>query len=279
MVAVALALASSLSFGVADFLGGLASRRLALLTVLLVSQTVGLVGIAALVAARAEGPPGGTFAPLALLASVFGTIGIAALYRGLAVGVMSVVAPIAATAAIVPVVVGAVTGESARGLQYAGIALALGGVVLVSRSDSPRGGGRRLAAGAGLGALAAAFIGFFFIAFEAASEDDPYWAAFVLRAGSASLLSAAALAMRPPLRVPRRGAIVLAVVGLLDLAGNTLFAVATTKGLIGVVSVLSSLYPVATVALARVFLGERLEALQVVGVAGAFAGVVLIAAG
>jgi uncharacterized membrane protein len=280
MAAVALALASSLSFGIADFLGGLTSRRLALLTVLVLSQTVGLAGIAVVVAARAEPPPAATFVPLALLASFFGTVGIAALYRGLAVGAMSVVAPIAATAAVIPVVVGALTGEDATRLQYTGIALALGGVVLVSRSDSPLAGGRRLAAGAGLGILAAVFIGFFFIAFDAASEDDPYWAAFVLRAGSTSLLAVVAVAARPPLRAASGSAlVVLAVVGLLDLAGNTLFAVATTKGLIGVVSVLSSLYPVATVALARIVLGERLHAAQALGVAGAFAGVVLIAAG
>jgi drug/metabolite transporter (DMT)-like permease len=279
MAAVVLALFSSLSFGVADFLGGLASRRLALLTVLLLSQAVGLAGIAAVVAARAEAAPGWSFVPLALLAALLGTIAIAALYRGLAVGAMSVVAPIAATAAVVPVVFGALTGESPTRLQYAGIALALAGVVLVSRADSPLAGGRRLATGAGLGMVAAAFIGLFFIAFDAASEDDPYWAAFVLRVGSVSLLTAVALAARPPLRVPARTAALLASIGVLDLAGNTLFAVATTKGLIGIVSVLSSLYPVATVALARAVLGERLRAAQAVGVATAFAGVVLIAAG
>jgi drug/metabolite transporter (DMT)-like permease len=279
MPAVALSLFSSLSFGVADFLGGLASRRLALLTVLLISQTVGLAGIAAVVAVRAEAAPGGSFVPLGLLAAAFGTIGIAALYRGLAVGAMSVVAPIAATAAVVPVLYGALTGESPTRLQYAGIGLALVGVVLVSWADSPPTGGRRLAGGAGLGMLAAAFIGLFFIAFDGASDEDPYWAAFVLRVGSTSLLAAVALAMRPPLRVPARTAAALAPIGLLDLAGNTLFAVATTKGLIGVVSVLSSLYPVATVALARTVLGERLRTAQAAGVAGAFAGVVLIAAG
>jgi drug/metabolite transporter (DMT)-like permease len=279
MAAVALALFSSLSFGVADFLGGLASRRLALLTVLLLSQTVGLAGIAAVVAARAEAAPGWSFVPLALLAALLGTIAIAALYRGLAVGAMSVVAPIAATAAVVPVVFGALTGESPTRLQYAGIALALAGVVLVSRADAPLAGGRRLATGAGLGMFAAAFIGLFFIAFDAASEDDPYWAAFVLRVGSVSLLAAVALAARPPLRVPPQTAALLGSIGVLDLAGNTLFAVATTKGLIGIVSVLSSLYPVATVALARAVLGERLRAAQAVGVATAFAGVVLIAAG
>jgi drug/metabolite transporter (DMT)-like permease len=277
--AVLLSLASSLSFGVADFLGGVASRRLAVVTVLLLSQAAGLAGIAVLVAARADAPPDAVFVPLAALSAVLGTAGVAALYRGLATGLMSVVAPIAAAAAVIPVVAGALRGEAPTALQNGGIALTLGGVVLVSRTRAAHGAGARLAAGAGLGLTAAVLFGLFLVSFEAASENDPYWAVLALRVASVALLLGAAAVLRPSLRVERRGLGVLAVIGLLDMAGNAFFAVATTKGLIGVVSVLSSLYPIVTIGLARIVLGERLHPVQAAGVAAALAGVGLIAAG
>ncbi|MBA2615268.1 MAG: DMT family transporter [Actinobacteria bacterium] len=279
MAAIVLSLLSSASFGVADFFGGLASRRYALLTVMVVSQGTGLIGIALLVALRGDGPPDAGFAPFALLASVVGTVGLAALYQGLAVGLMSVVAPLAATAAAIPVVVGAATGESATRLQYAGIAVALGGIVLVSRSQQAGGAGARLATGAGLGILAAVFIGLFFVAIDRASEEDPYWATLVLRCGSLTLIGLAVAIRRPSLRMFGRSALTLPVVGVLDLAGNVLLAVATTKGAVGVVAVLTSLYPVVTVALARLVLHERMTAVQAAGVGAAFAGVALITLG
>jgi len=277
--AILLSLSSSLSFGVADFLGGVASRRSPVVIVLLVSQAVGLAAIAVLVAARADGPPDAVFVPLAVLSAAFGTAGVAALYRGLATGLMSVVAPIAAAAAVIPVVWGAVRGDAPTALQNGGIALALGGVVLVSRTRTRPGADARLAAGAGLGLVAAVLFGLFLVSFEAASRDDPYWAVLALRISSVAMLAAAALVLRPSLRTGRRGLGVLAVIGLLDVAGNAFFAVATTKGLIGVVAVLSSLYPIVTIGLARLLLRERLHPLQTAGVGAALAGVGLIAAG
>jgi drug/metabolite transporter (DMT)-like permease len=278
-VAVLLSLLSSAAFGVADFFGGVASRRYALLTVLVLSQGAGLAGIAVVVALRGEGPPGREFVPLALAAAVVGTVGLAALYHGLAVGLMSVVAPIAGTAAAIPVVVGALTGEPATGLQYVGITVALAGIVLVSRSQAAGTDGVRLATGAGIGVLAAVFIGLFFLAIDRASEHDPYWATLVLRCGSVTILAAATVIRRPSLRVGGRGALLLPLIGLLDLTGNVLLAVATTKGVVGVVAVLTSLYPVVTVALAQAVLGERMTPVQAGGVVAAFAGVTLIALG
>jgi drug/metabolite transporter (DMT)-like permease len=277
MFAVALALGASLAFGVADYLAGAAARRLALLTVLVLSQCAGLVAIVVLVAARGEGPPDPGSFGWAALGALLGAGAVAALYRGLAVGLMSVVAPLAATAAAVPVVAGLMIGEAPTALQNAGIAVALIGVVLVSRSAS--GGGGRFAAGAGLGLLAALLIGCFLVTFDAASEGDPYWATLIVRSGTVSIFVLVALLRRPQLRVTRADAVGLAVIGLLDVAATMLFAVATTEGLVGVVSVLSSLYPVVTVALARAFLDERFSRAQAVGVVAAFAGIALIAAG
>jgi drug/metabolite transporter (DMT)-like permease len=278
MLAVALALGASLAFGVADYLGGAAARRLALLTVLLLSQLAGLAGIVVVVGLRGEGPPDTASLAWGALAGLFGAAAITALYHGLAVGLMSVVAPLAATAAVIPVIAGVVIGETPSSVQNGGIAVALLGVILVSRSSS-EGSAGRFAAGAGLGLLAALLIGALLTAFETASDQDPYWATLALRTVTATIFLAAALVRRPPLRVSRRALAGLVLIGLLDLAGTTLFAVASTEGLVGIVSVLSSLYPVVTVALARVFLGERLSGVQASGVVAAFGGIALIAIG
>ena len=279
LAAITLALGASFVYGLSDFLGGLKSRSLPQLSVLLISQGGALVVLVAVAAASGAGPPDGRYVLYAVLAGLAEAVGIAALYRGLAVGVMSVVAPIAATAAVIPVVVGAARGETPTALQNGGIALALVGVFLASRTEPASHTGRRLAEGAGLGILAAVFIGLFLTVFDRAAEPDPYWATLIGRTGSAVLIAVAALASRTSLRLPPPTLAFVAAVGLLDVVGNTLFAVASTKGLVGVVAVLSSLYPVVTVALARAFHRERLRRVQALGVAAAFAGVGLIAAG
>ncbi len=280
VAAVVLALCSAFSFGIADFFGGLATKRLRVLIVMVVSQSTGLAAIAILVAIRGDGPPNSAFVPFALAAAVLGVVGLMALYQGLATGMMSVVAPIAATASVVAVIFGAVTGERPAALQNLGLLLALGGVVLVSLAPSAGNTGVGLAAGAGLGIGAAACFGLFLILFDRAAEDDPYWATLVLRIGSVALMLLVLAVLRPskPFAFGAATLLLLMSVGLLDVAGNAFFAVASTKGLIGVVAVVSSLYPVGTVALARIVLGERLTAVQATGVVCALTGVALIAA-
>lgn len=279
MIGPLLALGASLSWGLGDFLAGLRSRRLPLLTVLVVSQAAGLASIALVVAVRATGPPEARYLGYAALAGVAGAVGLAALYRGLAVGAMSVVAPISATAAIVPVVAGVVAGERPSTLQAAGIALAVTGVVLASRSSSPDGRGRAVAAGVGFALVAAVSFGLLLVALEAASDGDALWGTLTMRTSSFGLLALAALAVRPSLALGPRDLPVLALIGVLDTAGNALFAVATTKSLLSVAAVLAQVYPVVTVVLARIVLGERIAGLQRAGVAGALAGVALIATG
>jgi drug/metabolite transporter (DMT)-like permease len=274
-----LALAASLSWGVGDFLAGLRSRKLQVLTVLVVSQAAGLTALGALVAVRGEGPPAARYLLYAALAGIAGAVGLAALYRGLAVGSMSVVAPISATAAVIPVVAGLVTGERPSAAQGAGIGLALAGVVLASRERSSDGGGRRVAEGVGLALVAAVSFGLLLVALGAASDADASWATFAMRSTSFTLLAATALVVRPSFSLGRDDLAVLALIGVLDAAGNALFALATTEGLLSVVAVLAQLYPVVTVLLARVILGERISRPQQVGVVGAFAGIALITAG
>ena len=276
MAAVALALASSISWGFADFLGGLQARKRALLTVLVVSQTAGLAGVALAVPLRGEGlPDPGAWMAWAAGASLLGIAGLAAFYRGLAIGAMGVVAPISSAAAIVPLTVGLATGDHPSTLQAAGIALALAGVVLASREGPTR----ATAAGAGLAIIAALGFGCFFVGIDRASDTDVLWTILVARVAAVSALACVALSARP--EIPRQPAAlgILALVGLLDVSANLLFAAASTKGLVSVVGVLSSLYPVVTVVLARVVLHERLHPIQRVGAVGALAGAALISAG
>jgi drug/metabolite transporter (DMT)-like permease len=274
-----LALAASLSWGLGDFLAGLRARRLPVLTVLVVSQAAGVTTIALVVAVRGEGPPSEEHLGYAVLAGAAGAVGLAALYRGLAVGSMSVVAPISATAAIVPVVFGVLTGERPSPAQGLGIALAVVGVVLASRSRGLDGRGRAVAEGAGLALVAALAFGLLLVALGEASEGDALWATLGMRAASFSLVVVTAFVLRPSFALAERDLSVLVLIGILDTAGNALFALATTESLLSLVAVLGQLYPVVTVLLARILLGERLSPVQGTGVVGAFAGVALITAG
>ena len=275
-MAALLALGASLCWGVADFLGGLASRHLPVLGVLAVTFPVGALGAAAAVLAFGPERPGGSALALAALAGLFGLAGLAALYRGLAVGAMSVVAPISATAPLVPVVVGVARGERPSALQWAGIAFALAGIVLLSREA---GATRRVAAGAALGVVAAAGFGLFFLTLDAASDEGALWSALSLRVAGAAVVLVLALVLRPRLPRAPRDVAPLVLVGTLDLSANALFAAASSRGLVSVVSVLASLYPAVVVGLAMLTLGERLTVPRAAGAGAALAGAALISAG
>ena len=273
-----LALTASLSWGLGDFLAGLRTRRLPVVTVLVVSQAAGLATIALVVTVRGAGPPDARHLLYGSLAGVCGAVGLAALYRGLAVGPMSIVAPISATAAAVPVVFDLVTGDRPSGVQAAGIALAVAGVVLASRAGAAE-GRRASTEGVGLALVAAVSFGLLLVLLGEASEGDPYWGTLAMRGTSFSLLVLAALVLRPSFALAERDLPVLLLIGVLDTAGNTLFAVATTESLLSVAAVLGQLYPVVTVLLARLVLGERMSRGQGAGVVSAFTGVALITAG
>src|SRR3954468_2670291 len=280
MGAIALGLAASLSWGVADFFGGIQARRMPVVAVVLGSQLAGLVLAAVIVAVRGEAPPGGDFAIYAALSSLGGIIGLTSFYKALSIGAMGVVAPLSSTAAIIPVVVGIATGDRPSALQGIGVAVAIGGVVLASRQAIDEAeGSSAVSRGVGFALISAVGFGCFFLAIDRASDADVLWAVTVNRTVSVSLLALALLATRPTLGIRPADLRVLALVGVLDIAANGMFALGSTKGLVSVVAVLASLYPVITVILARVVLGERLRAIQRVGAAAALAGVALITAG
>ena len=279
MVAVALGLAASVSWGLADFIGGTKSRALDVLAVLVVSQGVALVLLLVAVALRAEGPPGGESLLYAAGAGAAGVAGLAALYRGLAVGAMAVVAPIAALGAGIPVVVGVATGDRPGVVQAAGILLALAGVALAAREETPEGGAARLAVGAGLAGAAALGIGLFLVGMDAAGDEDVLWALTAARFTSVVLVGLAVLTIRPDVAATRPHLGAIAAIGLLDLGANALFTLASTEGLVSVAAVCSSLYPVVTIVLAASLLGEHVRPVQGAGIALVLLGVVAIAGG
>lgn len=279
MVAVALGLAASLSWGVADFIGGLKSRQKGVLVVLVFSQAVGALLLAVIVAARGEGPPEPEYLLYGVLAGLSGLVGLAAFYRGMAVGAMAVVAPISATGAAIPVAVGISGGERPGALQAVGVAMALVGVVLAAREQAHDGAASRVAAGTGLALVAALGFGGFFVGLDAASDADVLWALLAARTCATVLLVGIAIAMRSKPELSSRDVRDVAAVGIFDVTANGLFAVASTEGLVSLVSVLSSLYPVVTIFLAALVLKERIRPSQAMGVALALAGVAAIASG
>lgn len=274
-----LAFGSGMSWGTADFLAGVSARRLPLLVVSHVSQLAGLLFIGAIVLIRGEGPQETVALAYGLAGGVVGAVGLSALYRGLAIGRMGVVAPTAALSGVVPVAWGLLRGDRPSSLQFAGIALAIGGVILAARATDD-GSERRTAAGVGLALVAALTLGMLVVLLDEAGRSDPLWGVLMVRVGALTLLSIALIARRPTFAMTKRQGGRLAAVGVLDNGANLAFALAAEAGgLLALTSVLGSLYPVATVVLARFVLHERLARHQAIGVGAALTGVVLIAAG
>jgi drug/metabolite transporter (DMT)-like permease len=278
LLGLAISLASACSWGISDFLGGLQSRRIAVLAVLAVSQSFGFV-LALLVvpALGADSIPAGDLA-VAFVAGAASLGGLGAFYAAMAMGTISVVAPIAALGVVIPVAFGLARGEEPAVIQLVGLVVAIVGVVVLSYEEDPRHQpiARRsilLAIGAALG------FGIFFTGLDIASTDRPGWAIVSTRAGGIVAMAAAVVAVRPSFAGVSRAWPALLAIGFFDMLANTLFAVASTRGLLAVVAVGGSMYPAFTIALAHLVLGERLLLSQRWGVAAALAGVGLIASG
>ncbi|GAA4223441.1 hypothetical protein GCM10023075_16710 [Streptosporangium album] len=273
-----LATVCAVVYGTADFFGGLATRRSRVLAVVALSQTAGL----ALVAVLLPFLPGiltARGAAWGVAAGLSGAAGLVLFYRALATGVMSVVAPITATAsAVLPVLFGLATGDRPQPVALGGVALALAAIVLVGRGSSPAAAGRArgpvltsLAAGAGFGG--------FFVLLAQAPDDSGMWPLFGARLASITVVALLALGTRRTLR-PGPGALhIIVAAGILDMVANVLFMLAQQRGMLSLVAVVVSLYPASTLLLARQVLDERLTAVQMAGIGCTLTAVALIAAG
>lgn len=278
MLAFALSLASSLSWGISDFLGGLQSRKIHVLAVVLLSQAAGLLFAFALLPALAEGGMSNADLALSAAGGAAGAVGLIGFYWAMAIGTISVVTPIAALGVLVPVAVGLARGEQPASVQMLGIVVAILAVALVGYE---RDGERRSVELRSLVLASVAALGFgtFFVCVDATAETD--WATTIaaVRVGGVAVALAAVIAVRPSFAGARPLLGLIVVIGFFDIIANALFAIASTEGLLSLVSVGGSLYPAVTILLAYFVIGERLTPVRRAGVALALGGVVMIAAG
>jgi drug/metabolite transporter (DMT)-like permease len=272
-MAFLLAILSAATYGAADFLGGLASKRASTIAVVFWSQASGLVMLLLALPLLPDASPSRTDWLWGAVAGVAGSVGVGLLYRALAIGTMAVVAPTTAICAVViPVMAGVLAGERLARLTLGGMGLAIVAIVLVSQE---RGTGQAVRTGIGIAFLSGVAIGFFFLALARTSGAAGMWPLVAAR-GISLLLFGAVGAARGQLRMSAPAARIALGAGVVDMAANAFYLTATRFGPLSVMVTLTSLYPASTVILARVVLGERLNAWQVVGVVCALAAIVLI---
>lgn len=281
-MSVVLALISSLLWGIGDFCGGTASRRVPTAVVVLVSQASGL--LLALLAALATGavtdPIG--YLPWAVAAGLSGAAGLLLFYRAMAIGTMGVVSPIAALSVVIPVAVGLATGNWPSAVAGGGIVLAVVGVVAASGPERAAGRSIRPVV---LAVISAVCFGVALLCIARGAAVSPVMTMVGMRVASVAPLAVFCLVLRVRGGLWESGAahpglriwLLVVVAGLFDVSANLAFAVASTGAALAVVAVLGSLYPAVTVLLARVVHGERLARLQQAGVLLALVGVALIA--
>lgn len=288
-----LALSSAFVYGAADFVGGLTARRADTFSVVIVSQFAGLMVLALAIplmpaasVTRADLLWGG-------LAGICGSTGVALLYRGLAIGTMAIVAPTTAVCAVIlPVAVSLATGETLSTVVALGIALALAGIVLIAQESRPGSdpgldpySGEtqisrwRVPAGFGLAFLSGVAIGGFYLALSRAGDEAGMWPLVSARSGSVALFVVLALATKRTVTMSLPVTGMAIACGVTDMLANALYLAATWSGSLSVVVTLASLYPASTVLLARLFLRERLNNVQIVGVVCALVAVLLVVGG
>lgn len=272
-VPAALGLASATSWGAGDFCGGLATKRTSVYRVVIGSQLAGAVALAGLALASREGAPAFGNLIWCGLAGVSGAVGVLALYRALAAGRMGLAAPVSGVlSAAVPVVAGALFESLPGGSTFAGFALALVAVWLVSRTDDAAFHPRDLA----LPVTAGVGFGLFIVIISRASADAVFWPLVAARMSSLGVLTLVATARGQPRLPSRRDLRLVALAGVFDAGGNAFVVLAAHAGRLDVAAVLSSLYPASTVLLAMFFLNERVSRWQLVGVVTALSAIVMI---
>jgi len=272
-----LALASSAVWGTSDFFAGLKARTIAPPAVVAVTQSAALVALSAILVIRNTGlsPVFTGNAPLwSIAAGLSGSAGLIFFYTALASGTMGVVAPISSLGALVPVLLGMLTGEKPSTIAWVGMAIAVAGAALAS---GPELSGELPARPVILAALAAACFGTALFCIDRGARFAVLETLWTMRLTSVGLFLVAGLLARSAGGTRMHDLPVLAVIGLGDVTANALFAVSSSRGLVSVASVLGSLYPVATVFWARLILGERLRRIQAIGVGLTLLGVVAIA--
>jgi drug/metabolite transporter (DMT)-like permease len=276
-----LAIGSALLYGAADFTGGLTTKRAGTIPVVVLSQASGLIMLALILPLLPAASPTRADLLWGAAAGLTGGIGVALLYRALAIGTMAVVAPTTAVCAVtIPVLVSVFLGERPAPLAMVGIALGITSIVLVSQArehtDQAAGTIRPRRLGVGTALASGVAIGFFFLTLARTGPSAGMWPLLMARTVSVALFSVVAYAGRTSIRMPLQLAALATICGIIDMLANALYLLAGRLGPLSIVVTLSSLYPASTVLLARIVLRERLTLLQVSGVGCALAAVALI---
>jgi uncharacterized membrane protein len=266
-------LASALSWGAGDFSGGLATKRAPVFGVLAIGHAVGLLLLVALALLWAEPLPAAGDLGWGLVAGLAGAVGLAALYRALAIGQMGMVAPLSAVlTAALPALFSALAEGLPDALKLAGFGLALVAIWLVAGTGTP-GAARD---GLSLAVLAGSAFGLFFILVHRAGTSAVFWPLVAARIGSLGLVLPIALRRRQFVGAQPRLLVPVLLSGALDVAGNAFFVLAGQAGRLDVAAILASLYPASTVILAALLLGERIRRMQLIGIVAALGAIALI---
>ena len=275
-----LALASAALYGAADFIGGLTSRRADATVIVVVSQGAGLLFVALLLPLLGTPVPGRADWMWGSVAGLTGGVGVALLYRALAIGVMAVVAPTTAVCAVaVPVAIAVALGERPGAQAITGILLAIVAIALVSQQESPGSAESSPASGGsgvGLALASGVAIGLFLVALARTSTEAGLWPLLAARLVSVTLFTSLAFVNRQSFVMPASLMALAVAGGVLDMLANLLYLLASRTGPLTLAVTLCSLYPASTVILAWMVLGERLKALQWVGVLCALVAIVMI---
>jgi drug/metabolite transporter (DMT)-like permease len=282
-----LALGSALFYGAADFTGGLTSRRAGAIPVVVLSQFSGMLLLALLLPVLPSATPSRNDLLWGAAAGLTGGVGVALLYRALAIGTMAVVAPTTAVCAVaIPVLVAVVLGERPAPLAVAGIVLGIVAIILVSQQQTASGSEEshgshwgRLPRGVPAAFASGVAIGFFFLSLARSRPEAGMWPLLMARVVSVLLFATIAIATRASFRMTKGVLALVLTAGAIDMLANALYLLASRQGQLSVVVTLSSLYPASTVLLARIILRERLSRWQVTGVVCALAAVMLIVSG
>jgi drug/metabolite transporter (DMT)-like permease len=279
MLAIALALGASFCYGVSNFLGPQLVRRHQLVTVLVLSQVAALAACVLYVGLEGGRSLPSNDALVALLAGAGNAGGLIGFYKAAELGPLSIVAPIGASGAVVPVAWSLAHGDALSAAQAVGLVLALGGAMLVARRTGAPHHPERYpdprAAALWAAASAVAF-GVFLTALPKASAHGRAWALLDARLALVALMAVWAGRELRAIRLAPASAL-FAVPGVLLVGGTIMYTTAAAHGQLSLVSVLGSLFPIVTVGLGMGLLGERLSPTQALGAAAALAGIVLIA--